>query len=1247
MSGRNASVFSSITCRSANGGRRGGYGSNNVALLFAVGIVACFWAARTCKGQIEVDAFISNSGESDVSVINTTSKTVIGSPIPVGNFPTGVAITPDGRFAYITNQDAIGTVSIIDAAGKTVLPGTIPVGSFPLGVAVTPNARFAYVANGNDTVSVIDVGNNSAPIATIPLGTGTEPFGVAVTPDGQFAYITNFGNNTVSVIATATNTVVGSLIPVGSSPQGVAITPDGRFAYVTNFGDGTVSVINTATKAVTQISVGGAPEGVAITPNGNFVYIANQSNNTVSVISTMTNQVVNIPVGSTPVGVAITPDGKFVYVTNFGDNTVSVIQVGSDAVLQTIGVGIQPDSFGAFIGPNLIVAQGGPLLIANDSALTPLGFGAFVDFNGGTLQTTGSLIIARTISLLALGGTIDTNGFDSIFSGNIINSGSLTKIGTGTLTLSGNNSYGGGTNIFGGVLSVSSDTNLGTGNINIGNDAELLTTGASFTSGKAIVLSNGGGTLASKTGATATYGGVISGTGPLTIGDGTNQGAIVLNAPNTYNGGTTINRGILEISADVNLGAASGGLIFNGGTLQTMASFSTVRATTLNAAGGIFEPDAGTTFTEGGTITGFGGLTKTGAGMAILAGNNSYTGGTTVVAGTLQAGSAGGFVSNTAYTVIGGTLNLNNFNLTMSSLNGTGGVVNLGSAALTINNASADAYSGIIQGAGSLTKIGLGTLTLSGNNTYSGGTVLNAGTLVVNSAQALGLGNVVVNGGVLRADPQPINVKGNYTQNGGGTLQLSLGGSASGQFDVLKVGGRAALDGTLQLVTLNGFQPKIGDKLTVVLAAGGVSGQFANVLDPFSSPIALDVVYQPNSVLLEFASDFAAFARTPNQLAVATQLDAVAFDPRETQLISFLQNEPIGNLAADFEKISPDSLSALYEISFSAANIQAANLEHRFAEIRNGSTGFASSLNISNSPGAMVESKDGKSMIEPSKNVLTPSQENKWGVWISGSGEFVNVSSDGNGKGYDFDTGGVSLGLDYRLTKNFAVGVAVRYAHTWTNLTGDGNIDVDSGGGGLYATFSHCGFYLNGYAGGAHNSYDTLRDALGGGASGSTSGGEFDGYAGGGYDFHWGGFTFGPIASLGYTYVDISGYNERGSLAPLRIVSQNQDSLRTNVGLSASYAWKAGKVQLRPSLRASWQHEYLYSALPIDAQFGSGAGSVFTVQGPAEGHDSALIDAGVDVQWTPTIGTYFGYNGNVGRSNYDSNSVICSVHVDF
>jgi hypothetical protein len=103
-----------------------------------------------------------------------------------------------------------------------------------------------------------------------------------------------------------------------------------------------------------------------------------------------------------------------------------------------------------------------------------------------------------------------------------------------------------------------------------------------------------------------------------------------------------------------------------------------------------------------------------------------------------------------------------------------------------------------------------------------------------------------------------------------------------------------------------------------------------------------------------------AFAQTPNELAVAGALDAAASDPREAQLIAFLRNEPLGKLPADFEKTSPDSLSPIYEISFSAANVQAANLENRFAEIRSGSTGFTSSLNISNRPAAWLKVRMGR-----------------------------------------------------------------------------------------------------------------------------------------------------------------------------------------------------------------------------------------------------------------------------------------------
>lgn len=162
-------------------------------------------------------------------------------------------------------------------------------------------------------------------------------------------------------------------------------------------------------------------------------------------------------------------------------------------------------------------------------------------------------------------------------------------------------------------------------------------------------------------------------------------------------------------------------------------------------------------------------------------------------------------------------------------------------------------------------------------------------------------------------------------------------------------------------------------------------------------------------------TDFASYALTSNQRAVATQLNNVQLEQR--QLTDFLQNQPLADLPGDFDRISPESLSALYEISFSAANIQAANFEERFTEIRNGSSGFSSSLSLSNPPQTVVEGKDSKASMEPGKNVLKPSSENRWGIWISGSGNYIDVSDDANAKGYDFTTVGVTLGLDYRYLK--------------------------------------------------------------------------------------------------------------------------------------------------------------------------------------------------------------------------------------
>ena len=199
----------------------------------------------------------------------------------------------------------------------------------------------------------------------------------------------------------------------------------------------------------------------------------------------------------------------------------------------------------------------------------------------------------------------------------------------------------------------------------------------------------------------------------------TGTGTWVLTAANSYSGGTAINGGILEIASDTNLGAPTGPLNLDSGTLATTASFTSGRTTTLNSGGGTFDVAPATTLTLSGAIRGVGALTKADTGTLVLTGNNSYSGITNVAAGTLQAGATTAFSPNSAFDVAA-TLDLHGFSNTIGSLSGTGLVINSATAPAILTAGKNDAsttFSGTIQdgnGVLGLTKIGTGTLTLTG-----------------------------------------------------------------------------------------------------------------------------------------------------------------------------------------------------------------------------------------------------------------------------------------------------------------------------------------------------------------------------------------------------------------------------------------------------------------------------------------------------------------------------------------------------
>jgi outer membrane autotransporter protein len=266
---------------------------------------------------------------------------------------------------------------------------------------------------------------------------------------------------------------------------------------------------------------------------------------------------------------------------------------------------------------------------------------------------------------------------------------------------------------------------------------------------------------------------------------------------------------------------------------------------------------------------------------------------------------------------------------------------------------------------------------------------------------------------------------------------------------------------------------------------------------------------------------------------------------------------------------------------------------------------------------------------------------------VTGFGDFVNVDGDANARGYQFTTGGVTLGLDYRVTDHFAIGVVGDYSHTWTALQPVGHIDADTGEGGFYATWYDHGIYVNAGIFGGHNTYETSRPNIGGLSTGSTEGSQWSTFVGAGYDWQAGPLTIGPIASLQYTSVNLDGFSEKGSLAPLDIHSGSAESLRSDLGLRAFYQWQIGKILLRPSVKAAWEHEYKYSTFPITAGFRGLPETTQTFSGPKQGQNSAVVSAGASAQWTPAISVYVKYDGQLGRSHYDSNAVTGGCSISF
>jgi autotransporter-associated beta strand protein len=558
----------------------------------------------------------------------------------------------------------------------------------------------------------------------------------------------------------------------GLTLVGSQITADTIRLYGTGSSQATLSIDNAAASTISgAISEAGNGALLSKTGAGTLTLAGNNTYSGTTTINAGTLNVAGTLSDSTTVAVA----GSATYIVNTNDAIASLAGSGNTVLNANLTFGNANDATisGIISGAGSLTKEGnGTVTLSSNNTNT----GA-TTINAGTLSVTGTLSDSTTLtvtggatyivnandtiaSLAGAGNTVLNanltfgNAVDTTISGVISGTGSLTKEGGSAVTLAGNNTYTGTTTINAGtvalaandVIANSSNVVINGGTLDLGTHSDTVA---------AVTVGVNGGTITSSTGvltgSSYTFNNIspalisarLAGSGSLTQAGG---GATTLSGLNSYSGGTFLSAGSVIVASDANLGNASGSITFNGGTLNSIASFTLSATRSISLLGNaIFNVNASTTLIYNGGITGSGPLTKTGLGTLILGGNNTYTGSTAINTGAITI--TGSLADTADVTVASGASYNANSADTINSILGSG-TANLG-ANLTLSSNLDFEFGGAFTGSGSLRKTGSATLTLSGDSSFTGNLVLNNSRLIIASPNALGASSVDTTSGIL------------------------------------------------------------------------------------------------------------------------------------------------------------------------------------------------------------------------------------------------------------------------------------------------------------------------------------------------------------------------------------------------------------------------------------------------------------------------------------------------------------------
>ncbi|WP_234680875.1 autotransporter outer membrane beta-barrel domain-containing protein [Bradyrhizobium monzae] len=812
----------------------------------------------------------------------------------------------------------------------------------------------------------------------------------------------------------------------------------------------------------------------------------------------------------------------------------------------------------------------------------------------------------------------------------------------------------------------------------------------------AIELTVGGNNLSTTVSGVIADGGYSGAAGGSLVKTGT--GTLTLTGSNTYSGGTTFAGGTVSVASEDNLGDLAGGLTFKGGTLQiTGTTFNTTaRTINLGTGGGTFDiADAANNFVVsqnlGGTT-----LTKTGAGTLTLTGVESFSG-ATVSAGTLAfsanatAGSA--VITNSGNVLFEGNSRPGNaqlFNasvgsvfdlsttsgpngdhkLTAGSLLGVG-TFYLGANQLTVgsDNRSTN-VTGVIADGGSgggagaaLAKVGTGTLTLSGINTYTGATTIDGGTLAVNgditassgvtvnAGGALGgtgiVGNTTIaNGGTLAPGNSigTLTVSGNLAFTAGSFYKVEVSTSAA---DRTNVTGTATLTGaTVQAVALAGsFRSQT---YTILSAGGGLVGAFAGITGSTFAPGArnphltydLDNVYlvlDPGTITLP-----AGTGANPESVADAINR-AVAAGGTPPAGFDALLNMNGAPLNHALNQVSGQPGAAGTQAAFGATQQFLdmlggdASGEHGGAAGDGGTLGYASTgpndARVREAYAAVTPREAGGDVID-----------RRWGVWASGYGGASTLNGNA-ASGSSTTTShiyGTVVGADYRISPNTLIGFALGgagYNFALSDALGSGRADLFQSG--LYARHNFGPAYISAALAYGWQDVTTDRTVTVSGTDKLTANFKASTFAGR-LETGWrfapvptSSFGVTPYAAVQATTFHLPGYGETAIVGSnqfaLSYTSQDATNVRTELGarIDQRFLVSDGVLMLRG--RLAWAHDTNINRF-VSAAFQTLPGAAFAVSGAQPAADSALVGGRAEMTWRNGLSLAGTIEGEFSRS---------------